>query len=192
VTNGIYALICLKDQTRYIGGTGRLDLREEEHWRLLSAKKHYNPRLQKDYDLFGASSFAFVVIEWVSDPTMLDERERYHIVNAIHSGKAYNRSVAVRNKQGYKLSSETRRKQSAAKLGKKRPGFGEKVAKLIRKRYRVRSPNGEIIEIKGLKDFCEKHGLNVGCLSNVARGRAKQHKGWTAELIGKESPMITT
>lgn len=42
------------------------------------------------------------------------------------------------------------------------------------------SPNGEVIEIYNLKQFCKDHGLHDGHMGDVLKGRPKYiaHKGW--------------
>lgn len=47
------------------------------------------------------------------------------------------------------------------------------------KAYALVSPEGEIITGTNMNNLCKKHGLNIGWLSMVVSGKAKQHKGWT-------------
>lgn len=93
--------------------------------------------------------------------------------------------------KGRHLSPESREKLSASKMGK-RPGEATRVklsaahkneARQIsnertRKKYIVITPDGTEIEIKGLNRFCSEHGLLAGKMSNVARGKQTNHKGW--------------
>ncbi|MHA3772647.1 GIY-YIG nuclease family protein [Verrucomicrobiota bacterium sgz303538] len=174
----IYAIICLIDQFRYIGGTTRIDKRPDEHWRALANGVHFNKDLQRAYNQHGANSFVFVILEWLADPIELASREKEFLVKAMSAGRAYNRSTRTKVSRGHKLSPETRRKQGAARKGKKRPGFGARIAPLVSKEYRFISPTGEVVETKGLRPLCEKHGLNIGCMSSVASGRLRHHKGW--------------
>lgn len=41
------------------------------------------------------------------------------------------------------------------------------------------SPCGEKYETVCVKDFCLKHGLNYGSITNIISGNGKSHKGWT-------------
>jgi len=175
----VYAIILLNDQRRYIGSTARLDKRPDEHWRALATGRHFNRGLQAAYHKHGANNFAFVVLEWIDDPAMLADRESQFVRNAMSAGIAFNRSTATKVSRGHKLSEETRRRQARARSGKKRPGFGAKIAPLISKEYRFISPTGEVVETRGLRGFCDQHDLNIGNMSSVARGRLRQHKGWT-------------
>jgi group I intron endonuclease len=175
----VYAISCLVNQCRYIGGTARIDKRPNEHWAALASGNHYNKNLQADYNKYSANSMVFVILEWVSDEKSLLEREQQAVAQARLAGVCYNIKDVTPNSRGHKLSEETRQKQSDAKRGKKKPaGFGIKIANLIKKSYRFVSPAGEIVEVKGLKAFCDEQGLNAGDMSGVARGRLRQYKGW--------------
>jgi hypothetical protein len=44
----------------------------------------------------------------------------------------------------------------------------------------IKSPTGEIFEVKHLSKFCEEHGLDTGNLSKVLTGKKKQYLGWYA------------
>jgi len=39
--------------------------------------------------------------------------------------------------------------------------------------------DGEVVYITNLTEYCRDHGLNVGCMTHVFKGRNKQHKGYT-------------
>ncbi len=178
-SSAIYAIISLTDQSRYVGSTARLDKRPDEHWRALSTGRHFNRGLQAAYRKHGANNFAFVVLEWIDDPATLADRESQFLANAMRAGHAFNTSTATKVSRGHKLSAETRQRQSRARTGKKRPGFGAKIAPLVSKDYCFISPTGEVVETRGLRGLCDQHKLNVGNMSSVARGRLNQHKGWT-------------
>ena len=102
---------------------------------------------------------------------------------SLRSGKLYNLvlSVPKEHAHGYKLSEETRRRQSNAKRGTKRAAK-MRIEQTRAKFYRFVSPHGETVESFGLRDICERHGLNLSHMSKVASGKLRQHKGWTAEL----------
>lgn len=46
-------------------------------------------------------------------------------------------------------------------------------------RFTFVDPNGEIVEVKSLREFCTEKGLSYRCLAQVARGLKAQYKGWT-------------
>ena len=47
----------------------------------------------------------------------------------------------------------------------------------------VRYPSGKTRMIKGLKDFCRKHGLFQSCMSRVASGKGKSHRGFSCKRV---------
>lgn len=82
-------------------------------------------------------------------------------------------------KKGKICTAETRSKISATQKGRPKPP--EQVAKMAAARSRmwcVTTPEGRIILVKNMSQFCRDHGLNQGTMSAVARGKHKQHKGY--------------
>lgn len=53
------------------------------------------------------------------------------------------------------------------------------------KKYICTSPEGKIYNVHGLNAFCKRQGLDVGTMSNIARGRygCKSHKGWKCQYV---------
>lgn len=49
------------------------------------------------------------------------------------------------------------------------------------KEYLATAPDGTLYHVKGLKAFCNKHGLLQGEMTNVVSGRAKSHRGWKCQ-----------
>lgn len=45
--------------------------------------------------------------------------------------------------------------------------------------WTVVTPDGEEITVHNMAEFCRDHGLSKQAMTNVARGRAKTHKGYT-------------
>ena len=48
-----------------------------------------------------------------------------------------------------------------------------------KKVYYLKSPNGNIVTIRGIKAFCSEHGLHKSALYRVLSGQCKNHKGWS-------------
>lgn len=84
---------------------------------------------------------------------------------------AYNRGIAA--------SEETKRKQSLARIGRKR----SKEARQNYGKTYVLTNGDETVTFKNLSLFCEERQLNRGCLNHVINGRNKQHKGWRLPLF---------
>ena len=49
--------------------------------------------------------------------------------------------------------------------------------------YEVIKPNGEVLMVKGLNEFCKSEGIDASNMCNVAKGKFKQHKGYKCKLI---------
>lgn len=45
--------------------------------------------------------------------------------------------------------------------------------------WQLTTPTGEIIVLRNLCKFCRENGLCATCMCDVAKGKYKQHKGWT-------------
>lgn len=40
------------------------------------------------------------------------------------------------------------------------------------------NPEGEVVRVFNLSEFCSERGLNEACMRHVSKGRNKSHKGW--------------
>lgn len=147
---------------------------------------------------YGFENFEWEVLEQSEDREfLLNERESYYIdyYDSIKSG--YNTTKGGEANKGWKPSEETRRKISEANKGKKAWNKGksspwtakrnkDNVGKPIvglQKEYRITDPEGKVYNVKGLKEFCKKHGLHAGNMCSVASGKLKHYKKWLCEKI---------
>ena len=51
------------------------------------------------------------------------------------------------------------------------------------KRWKLQSPNGDILIIKNLNKFCKDNKLSNSAMSAVSQGLNKQHKGWQCKKL---------
>lgn len=58
--------------------------------------------------------------------------------------------------------------------------YSEDTLDKMRREYEFISPTGEVIRVRGLKEFCEDKDLSYEGMKRVANGNHCQHKGWTA------------
>jgi group I intron endonuclease len=173
---GVYALSDVNTGYAYIGSSTNLERREKEQFSALKSERHYNEFVQTAYDLLGSARIKFVVLESASNAEELVQKEQRWIRELAANGSALNICLVVPKNRpgGHKLSRETRRRQSRAKKGIRIP-----VEKTRARRYRFRSPSGEVVEILGLRAFAAEHGLNISHLSKLARGKLRTHRGFT-------------
>lgn len=113
-----------------------------------------------------------------------------------HKGKILSEEVKnkislTRKKRGYVCSEQLKQKYSKIYAGEGNPNYGKKhsketLAKISEntknKNLKVRwymSPDGEIIEIKNLREFCEKNDLSYISMIRVHNENYSTHKGYT-------------
>lgn len=59
---------------------------------------------------------------------------------------------------------------------------------LFAKTYHLISPEKEEVIVKTtLREFCREYGLERKSLTNVIKGKAKQHKGWTVPQVAQDT-----
>jgi group I intron endonuclease len=78
----VYAITCEATGKRYVGGTTRVKRRwRYDHCWELRAGKHYNRRLQRDWDRYGEGAFTFEVLRprLSCDKQRLQASEQYYI-----------------------------------------------------------------------------------------------------------------
>lgn len=74
--------------------------------------------------------------------------------------------------KGLKRSKEARKNMSLSHKGKKR------AAKIFGK-FKIKSPEGEVIEVKGIVKFCKTHKIRYTNLLKLLRGEIDNLNGWT-------------
>jgi hypothetical protein len=55
--------------------------------------------------------------------------------------------------------------------------------------WEITKPDGEIIMVENLRQFCRDNGLNNSCMLDVSKGRHVTHKGWLCKNIPIEKPI---
>lgn len=117
VKAGIYRIQSVFRQEKfYIGSSSNLKRRETEHWGDLRANRHYNSKLQRYYNKYGAGSLIFIIIEEVPIDFLI-EREQYYL-DTLHPW--FNINILANSTLGVKRSKLTRDKISKGNKGKKR------------------------------------------------------------------------
>lgn len=80
---------------------------------------------------------------------------------------------------GHIPTAETRKKLSDHFKGKT-PHINTAIGASLKnsKKYKFMNPQGEIIEIENLRQFCLKNNLGIPSMCSVATGKKEQYKGW--------------
>lgn len=95
-----------------------------------------------------------------------------------------NKKNKVGNKynKGKKLSDESKEKISKKNTGKKRTSVQmSKIKEFHNKRkksFKLISPDNDVVEFSGIKEFARLHGLDSGTLSKLVNGKRRTYKGW--------------
>lgn len=134
MTSGIYKIQHISSGKFYIGSSKNIEARWKAHSFELSNNKHGNLKLQNAWNKYGASSFLFIVLEFVEDLDLLLVKEQQYIdslkpfynialvVTSCMKGRnqteAAKLKVSVANK-GRIVSEATRAKISEANKGRK-------------------------------------------------------------------------
>lgn len=117
------------------------------------------------------------------------------IISETHKGKILSEETKdkirkTRLKRNIKVSDELKKHYSKMFTGEGNPNYGKKHSQETRskisaatknKNLKTRwyiSPEGEIIKVDNLKEFCENKKLNYICMINLHNGYGKTYKGW--------------
>ena len=109
MTQGIYAISNKVNGKAYIGSSKNIESRFNNHKSLLKSGKHLAPKLQKEWDEYGADSFELVILREIEESINLVEIEQefidqYKAWQHYNTRKAYI-ELSEKEKQ-YKLKRE--------------------------------------------------------------------------------------
>jgi len=171
--------------------TDRIELlKEEQKWLDIVKKKdrYYNLNFKVSEGYW-----------WLNEDSKLTVQQK--ITKSLTGRKLSPESIAKRSATvtGSKRSEETKKKQSEARKGtivsdetkkklsaymKGKTAWNKGVTNPNgRKQYLITTPTGERFEILGLQQFCIENGLHDGRMSDVAKGKQTNHKGYFCEYI---------
>lgn len=105
----------------------------------------------------------------------------------------------TRKKRGYKISEEQKQKYSELYRGEGNPNYGKKHSletlkkisegtrgKNLKTRHYI-TPQGELITIKNLREYCKENNLNHNCMINLHNGYCNSYKGYRKAQISSET-----
>lgn len=107
---GIYGIVNKINGKTYIGQTGERFLRRYWHhqWKLKNGS-HDNKYLQESWNKYGEDNFDFVVIEVVSNRSVLDELEIKYINKYKSNNQSYNMLLGGRGRRGFAMSENAKK-----------------------------------------------------------------------------------
>jgi group I intron endonuclease len=192
-------ILCRSNGKFYIGSSKHVEKRFREHRNDLVARRHDNTHLQRAWNQYGEQWFEFVVLERMDASLILREEQWY-----MNAYRPFDREIGfniskdvMRSPLGLKRSDETRRRMSLALSGSRHPNFGKQANKAAHEKtmtfvrgmkrpncgrksiLRLKSPDGSIVDVHGIRGFCRERGFSSGNISLLANGKIQQAYGWT-------------
>lgn len=199
----IYKVTNIVNGKIYIGQTvDSLHNRKIKHFSLANRKKPSN-YFHKALKKYGESSFTWEIIEYCDSKKELDDMEFHYIKQYDSFRNGYNMTFGGEGTVGRKHSKAARLKMSKsrkgvlaseetkAKLSKMRKGCKKSkvhvkaVSKSVSRYWEITYPNGDVVTIRNLEEFCRNNDLLPSGLAHVAYGRRTHHKGFKCRKIGK-------
>ena len=163
--SGIYCIINLKNQKRYVGSSKNIYQRLQKHRAYLRKNMHENQKLQNSWNKYGEDVFQYYVLEFCSEED-LTKREQFYIDTL---KPEYN---LIREVIRIKMSEESRQKMSKSRI----EGFKKGTVKLYQEKpiYQY-SLNGEFIQgFNSIKEAAEKVGIARTSINRFLSGTYKK------------------
>ena len=110
----IYSITNKINNKKYIGVTKDLDTRKRKHFWELKNNRHSNEKLQRDYNVFGASAFEVEILEELKYAT---KKEGFYIRKYNSCDDGYNMSYGADGSNLSQITDDTREKHRQKMLG---------------------------------------------------------------------------
>lgn len=184
---GIYRIVNAANGKVYVGSAVNFRKRWIEHRRRLRKNDHHSRPLQAAWNKHGEHVFTFEVLEDVCDPCLLLAREQEWL-DKMESGRHYNVCLVAGSTLGRKMSDETRKRISAAKIGKPNNQLGRKrTAEQIERiaagqRGKTMSPDAIAKTASGNRG--QKRSADVR--AKMAEAARNRDPSWTVSMAEKQ------
>jgi group I intron endonuclease len=133
---GIYSIENVVNGKKYIGQSVDLVRRKNKHFRTLKSGIHRNIHLQRAFDKYGESAFAFKILLYCEKYELTYYEQA--VVNLYMPEDLYNICLeCVDSHIGTKRSENTRRKMSMSHRGEKNYNFGEHISEEQKKKLSI-------------------------------------------------------
>ncbi|MFR2056522.1 MAG: NUMOD3 domain-containing DNA-binding protein [Streptococcus salivarius] len=115
----IYSITNKINNKKYIGVTKDLDTRKRKHFWELKNNRHSNEKLQRDYNVFGASAFEVEILEELKYATKKEgfKKEVFYIGKYNSCDDGYNMSYGADGSNLSQITDDTREKHRQEMLG---------------------------------------------------------------------------
>lgn len=180
--SGIYMIINLINNKKYIGSSKNIYSRIAKHRSLLRKNKHYNKKFQNSWNKYNEEFFKYVILEYCEEYDLLIKEQYY--INILNPELNITLSVErnVLSKESRKLQSETR---------KKRIKSGE--IEIFGKEIHQYDLNGKYIKsYKFIKQACIDNNIHQSSICRFLNGTYKKGGNylWSLEYKKYLNPYI--
>jgi len=174
---GIYFIISLVDNKKYVGRSVDIKRRLREHRNSLIAQRHRNKHLQNAWNKYGASNFVFAPYLYCSEDTAIVEEQKqldtlfmapdgtFNISKDASLGPSkveHRRAISEGNRKRAPITEETRAKLKAARA---RKVFSEeeraKISAASKGRTHSEETRKKLSEIQRGKKLSEEHKKKI-------------------------------
>jgi group I intron endonuclease len=187
---GIYQIINIIDNKKYIGQSINIKRRWTEHKRDLKKNKHKNLLLQRAWNKYGCESFKFEILV-ICNKKQLKQKEK-ETVEKILETKRYNilknyDSLAGSNNPFYGKTHTKSVKEKLSKLAKNRTGFkngnyGNKYSNITKIKAghnkKTKLTNDQVIKIIKMKNITHQKIADIYGVSRTMITRIKNGTRW--------------
>jgi group I intron endonuclease len=202
--SGVYAFTHTPSQKSYVGSTNDLATAKTKGFSRLKAAKYHNPYLQSVFDESGAAMIEFRVLEFVTDPHMLVERQQWwldHLRTAdrehgfnvsptagSQSGMQHSEATKEKCRQnGLRMMADVQRRQHLSELNRGKTASPETKAKMSAKQQGVMNKSARLGEddVRAIRKSLEasetissisrKFGVERGTIRRIRDG-----DGWNS------------
>lgn len=172
---GVYEIVNKINGKKYIGSAAQYDneikaklgfyVRWYLHLTHLQGEgsKHHCSYLQKAWTKYGHENFEFRIIEYC-DSNFCLEREQYYLDLYWDTGNLYNLCRYAGSNKDVERTEE----------------WCKNIGDAVAKDWEFISPEGELVKIHNLSEFCRLNDLQDTLMAKVYAGKRNHHKGWSA------------
>jgi len=185
--SGIYAIRGLYNNYNLVGQTTRsMYKRWKEHIKYVRCGLHENSYFQNSYNKHGEDKFVFVVLEEISDLSLLNDRESYWIekLDSMKEHKGWN----LREGGAHGVYGKELRARVSAGIRSSEKSLQSRYAR--RKTYTLISPDDKPITFRGRRQFCKMYGIGMANLHRLLVGEVSYAKGWRLPISIKKEKKI--
>jgi group I intron endonuclease len=127
--SGVYQILNIKDNKRYIGSAANIFKRFREHKCALRRNLHYSKYLQRAWNKYGENQFTFsILLECEKEMLISNEQKMMNLYDSTNVKKGYNLRILACNNLGIKWSEESKKKLSEIRKGKPSNKRGTKLS----------------------------------------------------------------